>query len=65
TYLPFGGGRRNCMGAYFAQIESKVVLARILQQFDLHLLPQTIHPHMSATLEPRPGVRMVVTSRQI
>lgn len=65
TYLPFGGGRRNCMGAYFAQIESKVVLARILQQFDLRLLPQKIHSHMGATLEPRPGVKMVVTPRGI
>ncbi len=65
TYLPFGGGRRNCMGAYFAQMESKVVLARILQQFDLRLLPQKIHPHMGATLEPRPGVKMAVTPRWV
>ena len=64
TYLPFGGGPRNCIGAAFAQIEAKVVLARILQQFRLELLPQKVHPHMGATLEPRPGVLMRVIRKQ-
>lgn len=61
TYLPFGGGPRNCIGATFAQIEAKVVMARLLQRTQLELLGgQNIHPHMGATLEPRPGVRMKV-----
>ena len=63
TWLAFGGGPRNCIGGAFAQIESKIVLARILQRFDLQLLPGRVHPHMGATLEPRPGVLMRVTSR--
>jgi cytochrome P450 len=59
SYVPFGGGPRNCIGAAFAQVESKVVIARILQQFDLGLLNAgEIKPHMGATLEPRPGVKM-------
>jgi hypothetical protein len=32
--------------------------ARVLQQFDLCLERGGVHPHMGATLEPRPGVRM-------
>ncbi len=61
TYLPFGGGPRNCIGATFAQIEAKVVIARLLQRTQLELVGgQNIHPHMGATLEPRPGVRMTV-----
>jgi cytochrome P450 len=65
TYVPFGGGPRNCIGATFAQIEAKIVLARILQQFDLTLVPgQKIKPYMGATLEPRPGVRMTVRRRK-
>ncbi|NWG16976.1 MAG: cytochrome P450 [Chloroflexi bacterium] len=60
TYLPFGGGPRNCIGALFGQVESKIVLARILQQYSLMLAQQPVHAHMGATLEPRPGVMMNV-----
>jgi cytochrome P450 len=63
TYLPFGGGPRNCIGAAFAQVEARVVISRLLQQFSLELLEQDVHTHMGATLEPRPGVRMRVTRR--
>jgi cytochrome P450 len=64
SYVPFGGGPRNCIGATFAQIEGRVVLARILQQFDLALSPgQKVRPYMGATLEPRPGVKMIVNRR--
>lgn len=63
TYVPFGGGPRNCIGAVFAQIEAKVVLARILQRFDLALVSKKVRPYMGATLEPRPGVSMYVSRR--
>lgn len=64
TYVPFGGGPRNCIGAAFAQVESKVVLARLLQTFDFELLNgNEIKPYMGATLEPRPGVRMRIHRR--
>jgi hypothetical protein len=57
-------GSRNYIGTIFAQIEGKVVLSRILQQFELKLSPdQEIWPHMGATLEPRPSVRMNVKRR--
>jgi cytochrome P450 len=64
TYVPFGGGPRNCIGASFAQIEAKVILSRIVQCFDLQLLNgDEVRPHMGATLEPRPGVLMRVRRR--
>lgn len=64
TYVPFGGGPRNCIGAAFSQVEAKVVLACLLQQFDFELVNQReIKPHMGATLEPRPGVKMRVRSQ--
>lgn len=63
TYIPFGGGPRNCIGASFALVEARTVLARILQRVDLELLTQNAHIHMGATLEPRPGVRMRVSRR--
>ncbi|NWF70721.1 MAG: cytochrome P450 [Chloroflexi bacterium] len=64
TFLPFGGGPRNCIGAAFAQVESKMVLARLLQRFELRAAPdQHVHAHMGATLEPRPGVRLRIIKR--
>lgn len=63
TYVPFGGGPRNCIGAAFGLVESKVVLTRIFQKFQLKLTQTKVHPHMGATLEPRPGVMMQVQRR--
>jgi cytochrome P450 len=64
TYVPFGGGPRNCIGATFAQIEAKVVMARLFQQVELELVPnQKIRAYMGATLEPRPGVMMRVRKK--
>lgn len=64
SYVPFGGGPRACIGAAFGQAEARVVIARLLQTFDFELIDKKIHPHMGATLEPRPGVRMRVTRRR-
>jgi cytochrome P450 len=58
TFLPFGGGPRNCIGAAFAQVENKIVLARLLQRYDFTLVDERVRPYMGATLEPHPGVRM-------
>lgn len=64
TYVPFGGGPRYCIGAAFAQVEARVVLAHLLQRFELELVTDEVRPHMGATLEPRPGVRMRVRRRR-
>jgi cytochrome P450 len=63
TFLPFGGGPRNCIGTAFAQVEAKVVLARILQKFDLQFAGSSVRLHMGATLEPRPGVPVQISQR--
>jgi cytochrome P450 len=63
SYIPFGGGPRACIGAAFGQMEARLVIARLLRTFDFRLLIPHIHPHMGATLEPRPGVFMRVTRR--
>jgi cytochrome P450 len=63
AFLPFGGGPRNCIGAAFAQVEAKVVLARLLQHYHLTLTPKRVRMFMGATLEPRPGVWMTVQRR--
>lgn len=65
TFLPFGGGPRNCIGAAFAQVEAKVVLARILQRVDLRFVGGTVRPRMRATLEPSAGMRVEVRRRDV
>jgi cytochrome P450 len=64
NWLAFGGGPRNCIGAAFGQLETRLILARIFQQFDLQLTEKRVHPHMGATLEPRPSVRMRILRRK-
>ena len=63
AWLAFGGGPRNCIGAAFGLLEAKVVLAHILQRFELQLVSKNVRPYMGATLEPHPGVYMKIKAR--
>lgn len=63
SYVPFGGGPRSCIGAAFGQAEARVVMARLLCTYKFEFTNHKIHPHMGATLEPRPGVKMKVSRR--
>ena len=64
SYIPFGGGPRACIGAAFGQAEARIVITRLLQTFNFQPVhSHQIHPHMGATLEPRPGVMMKISRR--
>lgn len=39
AYLPFGGGRRKCIGDQFALFESVVALSMMLRRWDFTLAP--------------------------
>ncbi|UYV82548.1 CYP3A4 [Cordylochernes scorpioides] len=41
TYLPFGEGPRNCVAERFAQLEVKLCLAKAIQKFSFHRVPET------------------------
>jgi cytochrome P450 len=59
VYNPFSTGPRMCIGATFALMEIKIVLALMLQRYRLELLPNSrINRYLSITMAPRPGVRM-------
>uniref|UniRef100_A0A8C5ASS2 Cholesterol 24-hydroxylase-like n=1 Tax=Gadus morhua TaxID=8049 RepID=A0A8C5ASS2_GADMO len=56
-YYPFGLGPRSCLGQKFAQMEAKVVMAKLLQRFEFSLVPgQSFGILDTATLSPKSGV---------
>ena len=59
SYLPFGGGRRICIGAAFAMAEATILLATIAQRYRLRLVPgHPVEPQGLITLRPRRGMMM-------
>jgi cytochrome P450 len=65
TWLPFGGGRRRCLGASFAQVEMRIVLRELLARCEVHTL---VRGHEGTrrrgiTLSPGLGARVVLTDR--
>jgi cytochrome P450 len=63
-YNPFSAGPRMCIGATFAIMEIKIVLATMLQRFRLEL-PAGAHvePRVAITMAPRDGLKMRVRRR--
>lgn len=57
-YLPFGAGPRMCLGASFATLEAKLVLAAIVQRFRLTLSSdmQIDHQVQGITLGPKQAI---------
>ena len=65
AYFPFGGGPRVCIGNGFAMMEARLLLATIVQQYQLALVPdQTVVPEPVITLRPRDGIQMRLIGRQ-
>ena len=57
AYLPFGGGRRICIGNQFALMEGQIILNAIGQRMRMELLsPQPIELEPFITLRPKGGV---------
>ncbi|XP_005724928.1 cholesterol 24-hydroxylase-like isoform X2 [Pundamilia nyererei] len=63
-YYPFALGPRSCLGQNFAQMEAKVVMAKLLQRFDFTLVPgQTFDILDAGTLRPKSGVLCTLSHR--
>jgi cytochrome P450 len=52
-YLPFGLGRRVCIGEGFAMLELELVLSELLKRFELRTLNPS-EPELVGTLTLRP-----------
>lgn len=62
SYLPFGDGPRICIGAQFAMIEAKIVLATLISRFKFERIKsKDPKPVMVLTLRPEGGVVLKVT----
>ena len=66
TWIPFGGGRRRCLGASFAMLEMKIVLRAVLARSEIapdgDRLERT--RRRSITVSPRAGARTVLRRRE-
>ncbi len=59
AYFPFGGGPRLCIGAGFAMMEAKMVVASVVQRYRLRRLEQEpVRPRALVTLRPERSLRM-------
>lgn len=66
AYLPFGGGRRVCIGSSFALMESTLIMAMMSQRFVYDLVPgHPVEPEATLTLRPRYGVKMIARRRAV
>jgi cytochrome P450 len=64
SYLPFGGGKRICIGAAFALAEATVLLATLAQRYTLRVVPgHPVEPQGLITLRARHGMKMLLTAR--
>ena len=65
AYLPFGAGRRACIGAGFAMMELQLTIATMVRAFDFQLAPDwDVQPLMMLTLKPDGGLPIIVKRRE-
>ena len=63
-YLPFGAGPRTCIGAGMAMLGTQLVLAQIVQQFKVEVVPDhPIETLAKVTLKPRYGMPVTLSRR--
>ena len=65
TWLPFGGGRRRCLGASFAMLEMKIVLRAVLEANTLSAVgerPERAR-RRSITISPAGGCEVILHER--
>jgi cytochrome P450 len=62
AYSPFSAGPRMCIGAAFAMMEIKIVLAILLQRYRFELASRRVDRFISITLTPKGGLYMKLSA---
>jgi cytochrome P450 len=68
AYLPFGGGKRKCVGDQFALLETTAILAMVVRRFEFAFTAPTADPadvgtNTGATIHTKNGLWMRLTKR--
>ena len=66
TWIPFGGGRRRCVGASFAMLEMQIVMRAVLTRYELRPAGDgaEVARRRNITVRPADGARALVRERQ-
>ncbi|HEX2285460.1 MAG TPA: cytochrome P450, partial [Mycobacterium sp.] len=65
AYLPFGGGRRICIGQSFALMEMVLIAAIMSQRFTFDVVPGfPVELEATLTLRPKQGVHVIAHRRE-
>ncbi len=64
SYMPFGGGKRICIGRNFALLEAMMIAATLSQHYVFDLVPgHTVEAETTFTLRPKNGIWMIARRR--
>lgn len=65
AWMPFGAGKRMCIGEEFAMMQGQLILAQVLQRYSLSAIPSYTPPlQMATNLRPKAGVWVNIRNRE-
>lgn len=63
AFLPFSAGLHYCLGGNYSMMESKIVLATILQRYQIEVSPEyKHHPNFAFVQRPKYGMPVILKS---
>ncbi|WP_018680549.1 cytochrome P450 [Actinokineospora enzanensis] len=68
AFVPFGGGRRHCLGAQFAMIEMKAVIPEVVRRMTLRAAPGSAPEQQKTShvlLTPSRGASVIAEPREV